>query len=126
MYRQLYCRFTYIQYVPTVVLPFHIYTVCTDSCTAVSHICSMYRQLYRRFTYIQYVPTIVLPFHKCHPTVLSHFPSTVTLPVHTSLGRTEHFCNYQLLNDHRLYTAVIPHTKSYICSIDMYCIFVLF
>jgi hypothetical protein len=80
-------------------------------------ICSSNHHIYR-----QHVPTVALLFHKYHPTVISHIPSTVTLPVHISLGRTEQFCNCQQLNDHTLYTAVIQHTTSYICSIDMYCI----
>jgi hypothetical protein len=52
--------------------------------------------------YIQYVLTVGLKFHKYHPTVLSHIPSTVTLPVHILLGPTEQFCNCQLLNDQTL------------------------
>ena len=76
--------------------------------------------------YTQYVPTVVLLFHKYHPRVLSHFPSTVTVPAHITLWRTEQFCSCQLLNDHRLYTAVTQHTKSYICSLDMYCILYCF
>jgi hypothetical protein len=51
---------------------------------------------------IQSVPTVVLPFHMYHPTVLSHFPSTVTLPVHILLCPTEQFCKCQLLNDQTL------------------------
>jgi len=49
-----------------------------------------------------HVLTVALLFPKYHPTVLSQFPNTLSLPVHILLCCTEQFCNCQLLNDHRL------------------------
>jgi len=59
----------------TVVTTIFIYTACTDSCTAISHMSS--------YSFI----TLSQPFN---------------CTVHISLDPTEQFCNCQLLNDQTL------------------------
>jgi hypothetical protein len=155
-YSQLHCGFThscthhiYIQYVPTVALLFqsqqyppYLYTVRTNSCTAVPYtavftisIYSKYRPLLCSFTnssthhiYIQYVLTVLLLFHtqQYPPYLYTVHTDSFTDVSHTSLStislysmyRQLHFC-FTHSSNQNIYVQYLPtvallfHTQHY-------------